>query len=136
VPPVPKPTRTRRIEKRPVVRELNPMEDTEQMTVVAWLRAHKVLFSATVPDRRICQRMGYSPGVPDILIYDRPDTVENGLIYVGAAIEMKRRKGGAVSLEQKQWIADLTDRGWKCKVALGCDDAIEFLKSLGYGERT
>ena len=133
--PVPKPTRRKRDFKRPTVKELVPLEDTEQMVVVDWLRLYKVLFSATVPDRRTCKRMGYSPGVPDILIYDRPTPVENGKLYVGACIEMKRRKGGVVSEDQKEWLAALEERGWKCKVALGCDDAIEFLEECGYGIR-
>ena len=133
--PVPKPTRIKREVKRPAPAERVPLEDTEQMTVVGWLRAHKVLFSATVPDRRICHRMGYSPGVPDIMIYDRPGMVMNGRVFVGVAIEMKRRKGGILSEEQKQWLADLELRGWKCKVALGCDDAIKFLQECGYDNR-
>jgi hypothetical protein len=132
MPPVPKPARKKREKIGRVRVESNPLEDTEQMCVVDWLRLHRVLFSATVPDRRICQRMGYSPGVPDLMIYDRPETVENGLVYVGAAIEMKRRKGGIVSAEQKIWIEGLAERGWKCKVALGADDAIQFLEECGY----
>ena len=135
--PSPKPPRKERVKNtlEKVVVENNPMEDTEQQTVVAWLRAHKILFSATVPDRRMCQRMGYIPGVPDLMIYDRPPIVENGLMYVGCAIEIKRRKGGVVSPEQAAWITSLRELGWACTIARGCDEAITFLKSLGYGGR-
>jgi len=134
MPPIPKPTRIKRSFKRPAPMESNPMEATDQMTVVDWLRAHKVLFSATVPDRRTCQRMGYSKGVPDIMIYDRPLIIEDGMMFIGCAIEMKRLKGGVLSPEQKIWLSELKERGWKCHVAHGCDDAIKFLKECGYGK--
>ncbi len=130
--PVPKPSFPKRASKRPAPLESIPLEDTEQRTVIEWLQVHKILFSANVPDRRMCKRLGYVPGLPDILIYDRPTVVENGLVYVGAAIEMKRRKGGIVSLEQHEWLAKLTERGWKCCVARGCDQAIKFLEECGY----
>jgi hypothetical protein len=135
MPPVPKPTHRKRTEKRPVVIESNPLEMTEQMAVIDWLRLHRVLFSATVPDRRICKRMGYSPGVPDLMIYDRPQVVENGKLYVGVAIELKRRKGGVVSPKQVEWIKALSERGWLCFVAYGADMAIAFLEACGYKDR-
>jgi hypothetical protein len=131
--PCPKPTRTSRTFKRPAIKELNPLEDTEQKTVIDWLKCNNILFSATVPDRRYCHRMGYIPGVPDIMIYDRPAIVIDGMVYVGAAIEMKRRKGGVVSPEQAKWISSLRDRGWACEICYGADQAIAFLNSLGYG---
>lgn len=132
----PKPERKKRGFKRTTVIESVPLEDTEQYTVIDWLRAHKILHTANVPDRRNCHRMGYSKGVPDILIFDRPAMVQNGLVFVGAAIEMKRRKGGIVSPEQAQWLENLKELGWSCKVAYGADDAIQFLESNGYGVRS
>ena len=133
-PAVPKPKRypkERFFKPRKIVRiEANPLEETEQKTVVDWLKAHKLLFTANVPDRRYCQRMGYSPGVPDILIFDRPLRVENGYLWIGAALEMKRRKGGVVSDEQQGWLDSLKNLGWITKVAYGCDDAIRWLEGL------
>lgn len=131
--PCPKPARKKRNYKRPAVLESVPLEDTEQKTVVDWLELNKVWFTANTPDRRFCNRLGYKKGVPDILIFDRPSMVENGLLYVGAAIEMKRRKGGQVSKEQEEWLHKLTERGWKCFIARGCDEAIKFLEECGYG---
>ena len=122
--------------------ESNPLEETEQLTVVDWLRMHKIRFHAS-PNGGLrhpavamkMKRMGCSPGFPDIIIVGRPPIVENGLIYVGTAIEMKRRKTGTVSPEQKDWLSALKELGWACCVARGSDSAIHFLKSLGYGGR-
>lgn len=75
------------------------------------------------------KRLGLKAGVPDYLIFDVPKRLEAR----GIAIEMKRRKGGATSQAQQQWIADLRDRGWLAKVCRGADDAIAWLRSLGYG---
>ncbi len=137
---VPKPSYKKREFKRPAVKEAVPMEDQEQLTVVEWLRANKILFHHSpnggyrhpVTAMRM-KRQGVSPGFPDLIILDRPQTVENGLVYVGAVIEMKRRKNSAVSIEQKAWLKSLAERGWKTKIAYGCDDAISFLEECGYG---
>lgn len=75
------------------------------------------------------KRMGVKRGVPDYLIFDAP----RGSSAPGVAIELKRRKGGKTTDEQKQWLADLRDRGWLVKVCRGADDAIAYLRSLGYG---
>lgn len=147
--PVPKPvsnkkTYSKKTFKAPKITtiESNPLEEVEQITVVDWLSVHNIRFHASpngglrhpVVAMRM-KRMGCSPGFPDIMIFDRPRIVENGLIYVGAAIEMKRRKGGKVSPEQREWIEALKELGWACCIARGCDEAIEFLKELGYDKR-
>jgi len=131
----PKPIRKKRDFKRPAVMEQVPLEDSEQYALIEWLKLHKILHTANVPDRRNCQRMGYSKGIPDLLIFTRPPIVSDGLVYVGCAIEIKRRKGGVVSPEQKQWLENLNDLGWACFVAHGADEGIKFLKGLGYGFR-
>ena len=38
-------------------------------------------------------------------------------------IEMKREKGGSVSTDQKDWLAYLTECGYRCFVARGAEDA-------------
>lgn len=140
---IPKPSRSKvKREKRVVVVEACPYEDSEQHTVVAWLTVHGILFHASpnggfrhpVTAMRM-KKLGASPGFPDIMIFDRPGFILNGLLYVGAAIEMKRRTGGTVSEFQKGWIKALTDRGWAVTVAKGADEAIEWLESIGYGNR-
>ena len=142
---VPKPSMAgvkRRGYKRPAPMESLPTEDEEQRTVADWLDAHGVLWFH-VPNggfRHIAtamrlKKLGLKAGVPDIIIVDRPGMVENGKLYVGAAIEMKRRRGGMVSPEQNEWLLSLEQRGWKCKVAKGSDEAIKFLTECGYAER-
>lgn len=141
---VPKPLRTKRdrvANPRKVSMEMNPLEDTEQQVVVDWLRAHKILFHHSpnggyrhpVTAMRM-KRQGVSPGFPDLIVLDRPDVCADGKLFVGACVEMKRRAGGTVSKEQKEWLSALEERGWACKVAKGCDDAIQFLQECGYGK--
>ena len=65
---------------------------------------------------------GYKKGHLDITFYEP----RNG--YPGLLIEMKKRKGGVVSKEQKEWITRLKQRGYKAEVARGCHEAIKVLK--------
>jgi len=65
--------------------------------------------------------MGVSAGVPDLFII-----VGNKLI----AIEMKRLKGGTVSLAQKIWIAKLNAIGIDARVCKGSKNAIDFIESV------
>jgi hypothetical protein len=141
--PCPKPTRPEKRDfKRSAVTESVPDESNEQMTVVDWLRVHRIRFTATangiythpVSMSRM-KRLGVAVGLPDILIFDRPPMCIDGKLFIGAAIEMKRRKGGVLSPEQREWISALSELGWACVVAKGCDEALSFLSSLGYGER-
>lgn len=50
--------------------------------------------------------------------------------YQQVKIEMKRRKGGTVSPEQKEWgkIYEMADI--PCKVCKGADEAVEFVQSF------
>lgn len=64
---------------------------------------------------------GVKAGVPDItLAY--PSALFNGLF-----IEMKRIKGGRVSVEQKEMMQNLKDVGYRVEVCKGCDSAIAVL---------
>lgn len=45
-------------------------------------------------------------------------------------VEMKRKKGGATSANQKQWIKTLNEAGVQTVVCKGCDEAIEFIESI------
>ena len=118
----------------------NPPEEAEQLALVQWLELHKIKYTH-VPNEgkhkvqyRVKQkRLGVKPGVPDLLIFDPPPNYPN---TVGAAIELKRRKGGRVTAEQSAWLNDLKDRGWAVAVCRGVDEAIRFLESLGYGKRS
>lgn len=81
-----------------------------------------------------------SSGVPDLFVAvpfppphliiahkDRDDEVRNKTLV---AIEMKRKKGGTTSANQKKWIKTLNEAGIQTVVCKGCDAAIEFIESI------
>lgn len=65
---------------------------------------------------------GVKSGVPDIFL-----PVPRGG-YHGLWIELKRREGGTVSREQKEWIARLTEQGYRAAVCRGWEEASEEIK--------
>jgi hypothetical protein len=117
--------------------EIIPTEEQEQLALVQWLELHKIRYTHVpnegkhkVQYRAKQKRLGVKPGVPDILIFDRPPlSPEN----VGVAIELKRQKGGRVTPEQIAWLEDLKARGWAVAVCRGAMEAIRFLQELGFG---
>ena len=117
--------------------DIIPTEEQEQLALVQWLELHKIRYTHVpnegkhkVQYRAKQKRLGVKPGVPDILIFDRPPlSPEN----VGVAIELKRQKGGRVTPEQTAWLEHLKARGWAVAVCRGAMEAIELLESLGYG---
>ncbi|MBU0992383.1 MAG: VRR-NUC domain-containing protein, partial [Proteobacteria bacterium] len=64
---------------------------------------------------------GVKKGVPDLClpVAKKP--------YNGLYIEMKRRTGGNVSVDQKKWLQRLNKAGYLAVVAHGCDEAWEVL---------
>ena len=64
------------------------------------------------------KRMGVSKGFPDYVILTEDELV---------VIEMKRRRGGVTSKEQKAWIDEFQRLGIRAGVCEGFDQAIEFL---------
>lgn len=79
--------------------------------------AHKSL-----PARMKFKAEGLRPGVPD-LFFAYPHKGHNGLF-----IEMKRRRGGRVSDEQKAYIKALQESGYAVAVCHGCDEAFDKLR--------
>ena len=115
----------------------NPPEEAEHMALVQWLELHAIRYTH-VPNEglhkvqyRVKQkRLGVKPGVPDILIFDRPPLYPEN---VGVAIELKRQKGGRVTPEQTAWLEHLKARGWAVAVCQGAMEAIRVLQELGFG---
>lgn len=68
------------------------------------------------------KRTGVKAGVPDMFL----PVARNG--YNGLFIELKRRKGGRVSPEQKAWLKALNEQGYRAVVCKGADEAIDELK--------
>lgn len=121
-----------------------PTEHQEQIAVCNWLDFRRVVYFA-VPNggkRNVVvgkklKAEGVKKGVPDLIILTPPP---NAMIALGgarlpccgAAVEMKRRKGGVVSEEQSGWLATFAFLGWATIVANGADDAIKQLEEWGY----
>ncbi len=117
--------------------EIIPTEEQEQLALVQWLELHKIRYTHVpnegkhkVQYRAKQKRLGVKPGVPDILIFDRPPLYPEN---VGVAIELKRQKGGRVTPEQIAWLEDLKARGWAVAVCQGAMEAIRVLQELGFG---
>jgi VRR-NUC domain len=107
----------------------NMFEHLEQVEVVKWcssqpMRELRLIFAIPNAAKRSMgtalrmQREGLVSGVPDLLL-----PVARGQ-YHGLFIEMKRRRGGQISLEQKEKMDDLHTEGYCCVVTKGYHQAI------------
>lgn len=104
-----------------------PTEHQEQKTLVRWLKFKRIAHAA-VPNGFFTNKRdakfyaqikklkdeGYSPGFPDLLVFKL-----GGLLLV----EMKRKDGGSISKEQKDWHKVLTELGHKVVVCSGFEEA-------------
>ncbi len=130
-----------------MIKKPTPLEKHEQIALAGWLDAINVIY-CHIPNERMVnhlktngakfaylnslKRQGFKKGVPDILIFTRPPIFDN---YVGVAIEMKRY-GKVPTEDQNNWLQDLTNCDWLTRCCnQGTDEAIIWLKSLGYGVR-
>ena len=111
----------------------NLSEYDEQKILVKWLRDNKIKcassgngFALNTQDNVMymakLKASGLSKGFPDLEVF-----IGNGKSLY---IEMKRKKGGVVSEEQKKWITWLNDNGYSAKVCHGADEAIEYVKGF------
>ena len=110
-----------------------PLESEEQRTFFELAEhtltqeQYKLLFAVLNGGKRHIRtainlkREGVKAGVPDI-IFAYPSGQFHGLF-----IELKRRKGGTVSEEQKEMIELLRHQGYCAVVCKGCDEALEVL---------
>lgn len=72
---------------------------------------------------------GVKPGIPDIFL----PCARNG--YHGLYIELKRRKGGRVSEEQREMLAALNRQGYRAEVCKGWEEAKNVIEEY-MNERT
>lgn len=126
----------------------NPTEDQEQEAFVQWLRLKgyphfrvpNETYTRSWSQKAKNKKLGVSSGVPDLFVAvpfppphliiahkDRDDEVRNKTLV---AIEMKRKKGGTTSANQKKWIKTLNESSVETVVCKGCDEAIEFIESI------
>lgn len=75
------------------------------------------------------KQTGVRSGVPDICL-----PVARGGFHA-LFVEMKRREGGRVSVDQKMWLNALNEQGYRAVVCKGWEAAAETIKQyLGGGE--
>lgn len=65
------------------------------------------------------KRAGVSRGFPDYII------IKGGRLIV---IELKRRKGGRATPEQRKWLDEFARIGARVAICNGADEAIEFIE--------
>lgn len=107
-----------------------PTEAQEQTTLFQWAALRYWLFpelrllhaipnggSRNLIEARHLKEQGVKAGVPDIFL----PCARGG--WHGLYIEMKRRKGGRVSIEQKKMILALRDQGYCVEVCEGWEAA-------------
>ena len=76
------------------------------------------------------KQQGVKAGIPDIHL----PVARGG--WHGLYIEMKRRKGGRVSVEQKKMLLALREQGYEAVVCYGCEDAIKVIKEYLKNDHT
>ena len=77
------------------------------------------------------KRMGARKGHPDLIVYNTPPNAPH---KKGLAIELKRAKPAPskVSPEQTEWLEQLNQQGFECRVCYGEKEAMEFLNEMGW----
>ncbi len=98
----------------------NPLEKQEGMAITSWVKSHypNVLFAHVAnegQERKIAE--GLVPGYPDYTL----DEARGG--YFGLRIELKRRKGGSLSDNQRQVAVKLLNNGYVWVVCRGFPEA-------------
>lgn len=114
----------------------NPTEDVDHLCVARYLDALGV-FWLHIPNEgkrskasgARLKAMGMTKGASDFLIFDSPPLYPSAK---GVALELKRAKGGKVSEHQENWLQMMARRGWLTQVAHGANDALEYLRRLGW----
>ena len=112
-----------------------PTEAQEQTTLFQWAG----MMAGKWPELRLChaipnggsrnpiearhlKEQGVKPGIPDLFL-----PCSRGGFH-GLYIEMKRRKGGRVSIEQKKTIIALREQGYRVEVCEGWEKARDVIK--------
>ena len=104
-------------------------EDILQMAVARYLDYINVLWCHVANERKTSiqagarlKKKGVKSGVPDCLIFEPKGN------FIGLAIELKI-KPNKPSKNQKEWMKNLTNKGWFCSVCYDIDDAINTIET-------
>lgn len=118
----------------------NPLEDDECKAFHQWLTINNIPHAHIANESRSNTRaamirgaklkaMGQSRGVWDYEVFVPIKGIDGTIdCYEMLKIEMKRRHGGVVSVEQKIWGEVYEKAGVPCKICKGADEAIGFVK--------
>ena len=80
------------------------------------------------------KRMGLLEGVSDYIIFDPPPSKKFTNVFLFIEIKARRGDGGRPpTVEQQRFIDAMIERGHLGKWFYGADEAIDWLKGLGYG---
>lgn len=119
-----------------------PTEYEECKIFVQWLRLNNIPHSHCANESQSGSRnamirgaklkaIGQSRGVFDYDVYIPIKGVTGEIdCYELIKIEMKRKKGGSVSIEQKNWQDIYNKAGIMNKICKGSEEAIEFVKKF------
>lgn len=118
-----------------------PQEADEQEALISWARMSvgrhpelSLLFHIPNGGKRdartaaILQRQGVLPGVPDLFL----PVCRGG--YAGLFVEMKRKKGGRVSPDQRNFIDIVRREGYRAEVCRGFEEAKTLIENYLRGE--
>lgn len=116
-----------------------PTEFEEQMNfvTVAKLKFPGIMICSQIAGANLgkaasgrAKAAGYMKGWPDIFIAEPVVFDDKGKTFFGLFIEMKRRdkRKSVVSADQKKVLKDLSDKGYKCVVCYGWEDAMTILE--------
>ena len=118
-----------------------PSEHIEQRELVNWTKKkslndprYDLLFAIPNGGQRhiaVASKLkleGVKPGVPDLFLA-YPVFPKHGLF-----IEMKRQKGGRLTLNQENWFKKLKDQGYACEQANGYEEAKIIMKAYLAGK--
>lgn len=117
---------------------LTPTEEQECYTLSAWLRARDIkhthipneTYTTSWNQKRKNRLMGVNRGVPDYMIFiDEEQSAVNRAILI--FVEMKRRKGSAISDAQRAWLERLKKvKDVDSFLAYGAEEAIETVSNF------
>ncbi len=93
----------------------------EQRKVIMYTAIPNSTWTPSFAQKAKNKKMGLNPGFPDLFIIGKKKII---------CIEMKRKKGGVVSPEQKVWLDTLEENGIDSFVAEGFDEAKVILDTV------
>jgi hypothetical protein len=110
---------------------ITPTESAEQQALFAWARLHERKYPElsllvhipngglrNMPEAVRFKAEGVRKGFPDMIL------PVARLGYHSLAIELKRRQGGRLSPDQREWLDNLAAQGWRAVVCRGADEAV------------